>query len=1080
MSLAESYPEVSPDICFTTAGYKGEADFSNVYLGWDRTLAILPTITLQAIFKTDVECEEFMNWWKSELDRGVDTFLIQTRIFGRDGLYGLRQITPLSHTVDPNKISFKAEVVFDSDSIDNSPPNTNSYEVNVEVDSTDNFIELIGDDLDNDELAYEIVTDVSSETGTLTGTPPLMRYTPQPSFKGTDSFTFKCNDRWADSSISTVTINVGEQVVSEFSVKYTLTAPVRITGNFHYDNGSGLIQRGTGGYVDPYYNATSFLDRASTASYITSGVMYYAAIDEARFENGVALVEGESTNYATHSQTFTDVSYSLYGVGTLTHGQSHIDASIDAVKFTSSTVLEYQLMRKTLPAGTIPYSSEYAVSVIVEKSGNYDFFVLDTDHGDTYGTAIFNIETGIVTQVITQYGTNGLSATIVELGNNRYKCSLYGLKTDNELKEYYINMTSMNSDTITSIKGDGVSGFILHTLQVEVGAESTSYIPTTTTSVTRAEDIANLNLTIYSDDHIVDERDSSFITETIIENWGQRKSFVDFYKNMSNISNISYSNNAGTCVGTNFSGMFWGAKALSNILPFETGYGTDFTDMFRETELLATPNLDYSMGIYFQRMFMDTLVKTVRYINSGKGQYFQEMFSGASQLYCMDGIDTLNKINTTDMFRATSMLNAPDANDVTNIKAGFLWVNPSDCALEITSITENSSPSCIISSMGGSCTTTTNYTVNYVNADAAPSFVWSSSNGSITAGQGTATATIEQTGDETSPLYVECSVDDSANPQSSGIYTFTQTRTLDPAIFLELTIPKQYSELNLRDYIDSKNSGGVTQVVLYNTIVNCSMITGDLTGLNVTFFNSGEIQGFSAGLVNASLSKHDGLTITSAMKLVNTGIIRASGGYGGRGGNGADDQYSYYTYESRYQVDCYGNHGIAFFVPASQGGGTDFTRLFWDGKYRDLVGDDSDWHTIPGLSHEYRKTTYKSMVQCSYYSKTYTIERRVSTVTNRIGGTGGLGGNGSGYGESFIITDAWRNGSYGSASIPTGGNSGGKGGAGGYWGHTGNTGIRGDGSGDYGIAGGSGGKAITGSSLLLAGSTTGSVSGSVT
>ena len=158
----------------------------------------------------------------------------------------------------------------------------------------------------------------------------------------------------------------------------------------------------------------------------------------------------------------------------------------------------------------------------------------------------------------------------------------------------------------------------------------------------------------------------------------------------------------------------------------------------------------------------------------------------------------------------------------------------------------------------------------------------------------------------------------------------------------------------------------------------------------------------------------------------------------------------------------------------------DFTRLFWDGKYRDIVGNVTDWYTISGLSHEYRRGAFKGMLQCSYYSYTYNVDKRVATVSNRIGGTGGLGGNGTGYGQSTLITDDWRYPDAGAESTPTGGNSGGRGGAGGAWGATGATGLRGEGDGDYGVAGGKSGSAITGRSLLLAGSSTGTVSGSVT
>ena len=386
MALTREYPEVASDVCFTVEGYKGDADYDNTYLGWDRTLSIYPVVTFESMFTSRLACLSFIEWWEEETTRGADIFLVDTIILGRPGTYGIRQISPIVHTIRPDIIKFTAEIIFDSDSVDNTPPSISNYTVYVEENSLSNFIELIADDVDNDSLTYEIVSSTDSAKGSLTGTPPLMQYNPQPSFVGDDSFVFRCNDRWNESADCTVTISVGADVISDFKVKYSITEPVRITGNYHYDNGNGIIQRGTGGFVSPFYTDDSFVSRASTASYIDDGVLTYAAINEARFEDGVLLVEGASTNLCTYSQTFTDSSYFLFGSATATHSQAHIDGSTDAMKFVTSTVLEYQHMQKRLYSPTIPYSSSISASVIVEVSGSYNFFTLrTTEEGfDTY------------------------------------------------------------------------------------------------------------------------------------------------------------------------------------------------------------------------------------------------------------------------------------------------------------------------------------------------------------------------------------------------------------------------------------------------------------------------------------------------------------------------------------------------------------------------------------------------------------------------------------------------------------------------------------------------------------------------
>jgi len=67
-------------------------------------------------------------------------------------------------------------------------------------------ITLASGDADGDLLTYSVVTEPSN--GSLTGTAPKLRYSPNANFNGSDSFTFKVSDKTADSAIATVSITV--------------------------------------------------------------------------------------------------------------------------------------------------------------------------------------------------------------------------------------------------------------------------------------------------------------------------------------------------------------------------------------------------------------------------------------------------------------------------------------------------------------------------------------------------------------------------------------------------------------------------------------------------------------------------------------------------------------------------------------------------------------------------------------------------------------------------------------------------------------------------------------------------------
>ena len=1089
--IVKEYPESDTGGCFLASGYNAKADYANVYLGWNKTIPVNPVVNFEARFDTNEEVVEFKAWWKNELDNGAKTFLMKTRIFGRTGTYGITQITPLIHTEDPHKIKFTGEVVFDSDSVNNNTPTVTDYTVYVNENSVGNFIELVADDLDNDELEYTVIQFTDENKGVLTGTPPLMLYTPNSGFKDIDTFRFQAADRWGSSGVCTVTIVVGEDVTAEHEIEYLITEPIRIAGNYHYDAGDGVIERGTGGYIKETYPPESFVGRASTGSYIDDGVLKYAGIDQPRIENGVLLIEGDSVNYATASQDFSDFTWE-YKNGTSSVPTENIDGTLSAIEFVTAVGNQWQQLLKAIPSSGGLINEPITISAVVEYSGNYDYCIMyqQGNHSgyETKGYVAFNLKTGVVDNAVTTAGTGKITGEMIMLKEGVYRCVIYGVVMDDSMVGAIITLGATNTTYPVRTLGSGDVGFILHNLQVEAGETVSSYIPTTSAPEYRAPDYAKQSVIIYSNDHVVDERDIQYITDIWIRKWGTRTSYKDYFKGMGYLEGLIVDGEAGVCQGVNFSGMFWGCTGFIYDIPyFNTSKGKDFTDTFREVTVTGIPQLDYSEGIYFQRMCKGGKMTRTGLINSGKGQYFKEMFMD-SDVQCIGQIDTSNKIDTTNMFLGANDLNAPDTNDIKLIEDGLNWINtaPQKCGVQILEIVQNGEGSCVINSAGGTCQSTTTYTVSYFN-HIAPNFNWvlsGGSNATITDGQGTETVTITTNASaKDEVIYLSCTITDTGDTEYSGTYSFTHRKTFNPNIFLTLNIPRQSATLDIKEFIDARNPNGATEITLINDRVNCSMKTGDIpASWNVELINTGYIQGFSAGKVDASMSRHNGLTLTSNMKLTNKGYIYASGGYGGYGGKGANDTYLKYKYTIKYNwVECEQSTAGNYWV-----GKIDYNSdhlLTWDGKNSGFVGNiGTAWRTISGFpagTHFRRTGAVRKNTYCSHNTSFYNIERRESTYPTRSGGTGGSGGNGLGFNKDPDWKGDWRAGDIGSPSTPTGGNSGGTGGSGGWWGRVGYTGARGGGSGDFGEAGGTGGYAIKGKNFLKAGSTTGKVEGSI-
>ncbi|TAL05750.1 MAG: hypothetical protein EPO07_03140 [Verrucomicrobia bacterium] len=90
----------------------------------------------------------------------------------------------------------------------NTAPVANNQSVTTDQD-VPKSITLSASDADGNSLTYSVVA--SPTHGTLIGTAPNLTYTPNPSYSGSDSFTFKANDGQTDSGVATVTITVRGQ-----------------------------------------------------------------------------------------------------------------------------------------------------------------------------------------------------------------------------------------------------------------------------------------------------------------------------------------------------------------------------------------------------------------------------------------------------------------------------------------------------------------------------------------------------------------------------------------------------------------------------------------------------------------------------------------------------------------------------------------------------------------------------------------------------------------------------------------------------------------------------------------------------
>ena len=133
-------------------------------------------------------------------------------------------------------------------------------------------------------------------------------------------------------------------------------------------------------------------------------------------------------------------------------------------------------------------SGVHTISVFAKKANNFDWIRLTflEAGGVALHNAYFNLLSGTVGTV-----SSGSTATIQNYGNGWYRIMQSRSIVSGTNCGIRVNLASANNTASVTVDGD--SGSYIWGAQVETGSVATSYIPTTTGSVTRAADVISVS-----------------------------------------------------------------------------------------------------------------------------------------------------------------------------------------------------------------------------------------------------------------------------------------------------------------------------------------------------------------------------------------------------------------------------------------------------------------------------------------------------------------------------------------------------------------------------------------------------------
>jgi hypothetical protein len=259
----------------------------------------------------------------------------------------------------------------------------------------------------------------------------------------------------------------------------------------------------TTGSLDSRVTFTRTTDATHPATYTnSSGVVTAATNNQARFDYNPTtlackglLIEESRTNSFLYSSDASQTAWIKTNLNVSTDSTTSPDgtSNADTIIETTTASVVHQYRQTTLG---VPINGTYAFSIYVKAAGRTRILMSNEGGSNGGGYCYFDLST--VSTVSTGTWGNGVlvNYSITDVGNGWRRCIVTStLPTDINRVAY---ITLVNSGTNTTYTGDGTSGVYVWGGQQESGAFATSYIPTTTTALTRNADVATMTGTNFS------------------------------------------------------------------------------------------------------------------------------------------------------------------------------------------------------------------------------------------------------------------------------------------------------------------------------------------------------------------------------------------------------------------------------------------------------------------------------------------------------------------------------------------------------------------------------------------------------
>jgi hypothetical protein len=238
--------------------------------------------------------------------------------------------------------------------------------------------------------------------------------------------------------------------------------------------------------------------RASTATFFNSaGTLTSAAVDAPRLDFNPStlaaqglLIEESRTNLLLRSEEFNDAAWTKTNSSITANAATAPSGTVTADKLIEA--LDVNLVHQTTQSSvTIVSLGTYTASCYVKADTRTRVRIAFIVGGTSGVIADANLTAGTIGAATAFGGGSAVGSSIQAINNGWYRITVSGTGAAGTSGELRIEMIDASGNR--QYNGDGTSGLFVWGAQLEAGAFPTSYIPTTTTALTRAADVASVN-----------------------------------------------------------------------------------------------------------------------------------------------------------------------------------------------------------------------------------------------------------------------------------------------------------------------------------------------------------------------------------------------------------------------------------------------------------------------------------------------------------------------------------------------------------------------------------------------------------